>query len=418
MSNAITQSPATPTLRDFLARADIQQRIADVAAASVKPATITRFALRAVQKVPKLAQCSQNSLLLALMDAAACGLEPDGRKGHLVPFKQDVVFVPGYQGLIDRMREGGAIRDVWTEVVYEGDTFEFERGDAPRLKHIPNTESDSYGDMRSARGVYCCVRLHDGTVHTEYMPRKQVLAIKDGVLKRSGGRPSPWSMPENEGEMWRKTAVRRASKYIPYTPDLAELLMHVDESERAGEARRIEVEVSRPAPSIGERIMGLPAPALMPAAIPRAEEPEYAPSVEEDRAEEAPAPAAATTAPAAAKPSREELTAKHTLPAAATKAEPAKPAAATPAPAAPATGLDADSRTGIKTHKGDAQEILKLLDGGFPLEVFDELVAANGGELLAEVPAAGRAVVLREMRAYLAQRQPGAPATNGHPATA
>lgn len=251
--------------RDFLNNPDNLERIADVAAANVKPATIVRFALRAMQKVPKLAECSRTSILLALMDAAACGLEPDGRKGHLVPYGSDAVFVPGYQGLIDRMREGGAIKDIWTEVVYADDEFSWERGDQPRLRHVPNTDSESWGDLSSARGVYCCVRLSDGSVHSEYMPRKAVLAIKARVRANK----SPWNDPSPliQAEMWRKTVVRRSAKYIPYLPDLAELLLQIDETEHASHSRRVDVEVTG-ATTTGSRIAALPAPGE-PVTLPR-----------------------------------------------------------------------------------------------------------------------------------------------------
>lgn len=201
------------------------------------------------------------------------------------------------------------------------------------------------------------------------------MAKAEGWSTKSG---SKWlTMPE-QMLMYRAAAFWTRV----YCPELS-LGMTTEEVEDVADQVRQTTTVT----PLQARVMELPAPAASPVVV--------------QRAEESPAPVAATTAPAAAKPSREELTAKHTLPAAA-KVEPAK-VAATPAQADPATGLDADERTGIKRHTGDALEIRNLLDAGFPLEVFDDLVAANGGQQLAEVPLANRAIVLREMRDHLAR---------------
>jgi len=259
-TNAMTRKPAAAPMqltaeqqqvakvRDFLLSEAAMSRLRDVAAASLKPEVVVRFALKAMSKPgtgARLAECGQASLLLALMDAAACGLEPDGRKGHLVPFGKDVVFVPGYQGLIDRMRAGGGIADIWTEVVYPGDKFQWVRGDSPRIVHEPDPNHADYDDIEKALGVYACVRLHGGTVHSEYLPAKVVRRIKESVIGRAKNRPSPWKESGSEGEMWRKTAVRRIAKYIPHTPELTAILLGLDEDSdtRPYETKAVAVEV-------------------------------------------------------------------------------------------------------------------------------------------------------------------------------
>ena len=50
------------------------------------PDRFIRVALTAYLKQPELAQCSRESLFLALLDIASLGLEPDKRLAHLVPF--------------------------------------------------------------------------------------------------------------------------------------------------------------------------------------------------------------------------------------------------------------------------------------------------------------------------------------------
>src|SRR4249919_1917764 len=56
-----------------------------------------RTTMTAIQRNPKLLECTQVSLLAAIMQGAQLGLETDGVLGeaHLVPYKKVVQFIPG-----------------------------------------------------------------------------------------------------------------------------------------------------------------------------------------------------------------------------------------------------------------------------------------------------------------------------------
>ena len=91
------------TWRELLERPEIQQQIAAAIRTEVSPKTIARVTLSNMLRNPNLMQCTQASVLQAVMTSCALGLEPDGVSGqaYLVPYKDVCTLIPGYRGLID-----------------------------------------------------------------------------------------------------------------------------------------------------------------------------------------------------------------------------------------------------------------------------------------------------------------------------
>ena len=94
-----------------------------------------RIAITTIRQNPKLAKCSQESLLGALMVSAQLGLEP-GTLGqcYLIPFENkkagtvECQFQIGYKGLIELLRRSGQLSDIYSYTVYENDDFNIEYG--------------------------------------------------------------------------------------------------------------------------------------------------------------------------------------------------------------------------------------------------------------------------------------------------
>jgi recombination protein RecT len=112
------------------------------------PDRLLRIALTEVRRQPKLAECSQASLLSAVFSCAQLGLEPGGALGHayLVPYGKEVQFILGYRGMIDLARRSGLIDSITAHAVYEGDRFECEFGLAENLVHVPDWENPNRTD--------------------------------------------------------------------------------------------------------------------------------------------------------------------------------------------------------------------------------------------------------------------------------
>lgn len=116
---------------------------------------MSRIALTAFRRTPKLAECDPRSVFAAVIQASQLGLEPDtlGRS-YLIPYKvnkkvggqwhshYECQFVPGWKGLMELMNRSGQ-GSAWTGAVFEGDEFAFQLGDSPFVKHIPAGEDNA-----------------------------------------------------------------------------------------------------------------------------------------------------------------------------------------------------------------------------------------------------------------------------------
>lgn len=200
-----------------------------------------RFFQIAMQASTKkdLLGCEPVSIVAAIIKAAQCGLPLDGTHAALVPYMEKGVplaqFIPMFQGLIVAALRNGNVKAVWSNVVYEGEEFTWVAGSEPKLVHKPNLIGKS---IDKAVAVYACCVLPSGHTIFEVMDREQVHAIKKNSKAREKG---PWSKPDQEGEMWRKTSVRRLSKYMPKSPDLQKVL-DADEEFEPFEPREPEYE--------------------------------------------------------------------------------------------------------------------------------------------------------------------------------
>lgn len=232
----------------------MQQALRAALPKHIKLDSFVRVTLAAMQTSPKIFECSQESILLSLMRAASYGLVPDGGAlghGYLVPFwngkakRNDCQFVPGYRGLIKLARNSGEVADVWAEVVYEADMqppgkFRYELGLEQTLEHKRNDDAEDAGQLLYA---YAVARFKDGEKRFVVMNRREVLAIKAKTASRTkeGDVFGPWN--DHEAEMWKKTAVRRLSKMLPLSPEVAAAMNQDEESEAIDAFSSVSVTV-------------------------------------------------------------------------------------------------------------------------------------------------------------------------------
>ena len=192
----------------------------------------------AVQMNPQIAKAAtstdggMHSLLAACTKAATDGLIIDGREAALVTFRQKVSekgerdryedrvqYIPMVAGLMKKARNSGEIASIAAHVVYAGDKFTYVLGDDERIEHEP-----VFGNRGEPVAVYAIVRLKDGSVQREVMDRAAVMRIaKQSKNERQYSPDSP-----NFGEWWRKTVIRRISKYLPSSSDRDEFMQAVE----------------------------------------------------------------------------------------------------------------------------------------------------------------------------------------------
>jgi recombination protein RecT len=100
-------------------------------------------------------------------------------------------------------------------VVYSNDRFELEFGTAEHLTHVPNI----VGDRGKRLGVYMHARLKDDTDVIEFLTVADVEKVRAFSKAKDKG---PWK--DWEDQMWRKSAVRAGSKFLPLSPEDARLI--------------------------------------------------------------------------------------------------------------------------------------------------------------------------------------------------
>jgi recombination protein RecT len=182
----------------------------------ITPERFTRITLSALSANPKLQQTTPRSFLAAMMTAAQLGVEPNTPLGqaYLVPYMNKGVlecqFQLGYKGLIDLAYRSGDVTIIQAQTVYENDTFSFEFGLEPSLKHIPAKENRGqpvwfYATFKTKSGGYGfeVMSVEDARNHAKRYSK----AYSNG----------PWQT--NFEEMAKKTVLKKVLKYAPMKSD-------------------------------------------------------------------------------------------------------------------------------------------------------------------------------------------------------
>lgn len=227
-SNASTKlanvkNGTNPTLKQWVAK--MSGQIKNALPANITPERMMRIALTALSKDAKLADCTPESFMGALLTSAQLGLECNTPLGqaYLIPFWNgkkgclETQFQLGYQGLIDLCYRTGQYKKIVARVVYEGDDFDYSYGLDERLIHRPKEKSEN------PIYVYALYELKTGASAFEVMSWDKVMAhaqkYSQSVQK---GYTSPWTTdPES---MAKKTVLKKVLKYAPKAVENAELI--------------------------------------------------------------------------------------------------------------------------------------------------------------------------------------------------
>jgi recombination protein RecT len=192
----------------------------------------------AIQMNPQIAKACETpggmqSLLAACTKAATDGLILDGREATLVTFRQKVSernekdryedrvqYIPMVAGLMKKARNSGEIASIAAHVVHKNDKFAYVLGDDERIEHEP-----TFDNRGAPIAVYAIVRLKDGSMQREVMDKAAVMRIAGQSKNPSQYDPASG---KNYGEWWRKTVIRRISKYLPSSSDRDEFMQAVE----------------------------------------------------------------------------------------------------------------------------------------------------------------------------------------------
>lgn len=193
-----------------------------------------RIAITTIRLNPKLAQCSQESLLGALMVSAQLGLEP-GTLGqcYLIPYGRECQFQIGYKGMIELLRRSGQLKDIYAYSVYENDDFEITYGLDRNLIHKPNLANKG-----NFLGCYCVAILKDGAKAFEYMTKEEIEAHAKKFSKTFGN--GPWKTDFEA--MSHKTVVKKMLKWLPLSVEFLENIEKDDKSFKIADDKNTDLK--------------------------------------------------------------------------------------------------------------------------------------------------------------------------------
>lgn len=203
------------TFQDLVDSDQFKEQIALALPKHITPDRFIRVLMTATLKTPALLECTQESLFKGIFDAAQAGVEIDGRRAHLIPFNnhkkkcKEAQLIIDYKGIAELVMRSGVVSSIHADVVCEADEFEYDRGDV--TKHKINLREER-GKMYA---VYCRILMRDGAAKCEVMSKRDVDRIRNRSRSSSDG---PWVTDYDE--MAKKTVFRRASKWVPLSPEI------------------------------------------------------------------------------------------------------------------------------------------------------------------------------------------------------
>ena len=218
MSTEIAKKQESTSIRGWLGSPKFKQEIAKVLPAHVTPERMIRTALTATLRVPNLAKCDESSFFQCMMQLSQLGLEPDGRRAHLIPFlnrkqnRYECQLVIDYKGIVDLILRTGKVSAIHCDKICDNDDFEYDCGTV--VKHKINFREP----RGNAYAYICIITLKDGSRKCEVMTLGEVESIRN----RSQAKTGPWQTDFDE--MAKKTVFKRAAKWVEWSTEVKQAI--------------------------------------------------------------------------------------------------------------------------------------------------------------------------------------------------
>lgn len=220
MNTVATTAPKT--FRDMISAPAYKEQIQQALPKGITAERMTRVVLTAMNKTPKLLECTKESLWESVLNCASLGLFPDALgRAYLVPYGNTCQLIIGYKGLIDLAYRSDRIASIQLVIVRAGDHFKREPLAMPPISHvIKEAEGDAFRVMTH---VYSVVYLKDcANPSVDVMSKREVDEIR---ARSKTGKSGPWVTDYEE--MAKKTVFRRHAKVLPMSAELVHA-MEVD----------------------------------------------------------------------------------------------------------------------------------------------------------------------------------------------
>lgn len=182
---------------------------------------------------PALEVCTKDSIANSLMDMVVQGLNPVKKQCYFVVYGTKLTLMRSYMGTAAVTKRLKGVKDVYANIIYEGDEFEFELDLDTGLKKITKHKQNFENiDPSKIKGAYTVIVKEDGRNYVEVMNIGQ---IKMAWSKsKTGGQVHK----DFADEMAKKSVINRACKMFINTSDDSDLL--VDAFDRTDEEKKYD----------------------------------------------------------------------------------------------------------------------------------------------------------------------------------
>lgn len=166
-----------------------------------------------MNKKPVLQSCTRASIENALVEMATNGLSMQKKQCYPVAYGGKLQCQKSVYGNTCIARRYG-LKDITAEVIYEGDTFEYEIVNGKK-KVITHKQDFENIDNDKVKGAYAIATMDDGSILTEVMNIKQIKqAWKQGYGYKENGNGTHQKFTD---QMAMKTVKNRLLKQINNT---------------------------------------------------------------------------------------------------------------------------------------------------------------------------------------------------------
>lgn len=169
---------------------------------------------------PALQKCTKESIMTAMLDMAVQGLSPAKGQCYFVPYGDQLTLMRSYMGTVMVAKRFAGVKDVFAQVVYKGDLFEYEIDTSTGIRYVTKHTQKLENIGGEIVAAYATVIKENGAKYQEIMTKDQIQkAWNQGATK--GKSPAHTNFPE---EMAKKTVINRACKLFINSATDSEIL--------------------------------------------------------------------------------------------------------------------------------------------------------------------------------------------------
>lgn len=168
------------------------------------------YALKNSSSGNLLETCTSESIYNALLDMVTQGLSPAKTQCYFIPYGNTVKLNRSYFGTMKVVKQLPEVKDIFAEVIYEGDDFKIKNENGRKV--FVSHDTDWMNADNAIIGAYCIIEKVDGEKILTVMTKKEI----DKSWAQAKTKNVQNNFPQ---EMAKRTVINRAAKQFFNTSD-------------------------------------------------------------------------------------------------------------------------------------------------------------------------------------------------------